>query len=252
LIFSRICHLASYNRSMVRSLPWPLLCFLAALWLQGQAAWAARPFMTDDARLTTEGSCQLESWTRHYNHRHENWALPACNPSGNFEVTAGGGQFRADGLPGSHDTVWQAKTLFRPMTTNGWGWGLAVGRFSHPSSVPGPNNLGSTYLYLPLSVSTRDDRLVFHANLGWMQDRQTRLQSGTWGAGMEYWAHSRLMLIAESFGDDRQKPFVQAGLRLSVVPGLFQIDATRGTQAGSPGRTTWTSIGIRYTPDKLF
>ena len=25
--------------------------------------WAARPFVTDDARLTTAGSCQIESWT---------------------------------------------------------------------------------------------------------------------------------------------------------------------------------------------
>lgn len=232
--------------------PLTLLCILLALLLQGQAAWAARPFMTDDARLTTEGSCQLESWTRHYSHRYENWALPACNPTGNFEVTAGGGRFSADGQPNTHDHVLQAKTLFREMKTNDWGWGLAIGRFWHPSPVPGPNNWGNNYLYLPLSVSTRDDRLVFHANLGWMQDRQTRLQSATWGAGVEYWANNRVMLIAESFGDDRQNPFVQAGLRLSVLPGLFQIDATRGTQMGGSGRHTWTSMGIRYTPDKLF
>ena len=213
---------------------------------------AARPFMTDDARLTTEGSCQLESWTRRYSHRTENWALPACNPTGNFEVTAGGGQFRTDGLPGSLDQVLQGKTLFRNLQANDWGWGLAVGRVWHPSAVPGPNHLGNTYLYLPLSVSTQDDRLVFHANLGWMQDRSTRLNSSTWGAGAEYWIHSRVMLIAEAFGDDRQKPLVQAGIRFSVVPGLFQIDATRGTQPSTPLSKPWTSLGIRYTPDKLF
>jgi hypothetical protein len=60
------------------------------------------------------------------------------------------------------------------------------------------------------------------------------------------------MLIAEAFGDDRQKPFVQTGLRFALVPGLFQIDATRGVQPGSQGRSSWTSIGVRYTPDKLF
>jgi hypothetical protein len=224
----------------------------ACLTLWGQTAWAARPFMTDDARLTTEGSCQLESWARHYSNRTEYWALPACNPSGNFEVTAGGGQFWADGLPGSQDRVLQGKTLFRPLQTNDWGWGLAVGRVWHPSSQPGPNNLGNTYVYLPLSVSAQDDRMVFHFNLGSVQDRQTRLNSTTWGSGVEYWAHSRVMLIAEAFGDDRQKPFVQTGLRFALVPGLFQIDATRGVQPGSQGRSSWTSIGIRYTPDKLF
>lgn len=229
-----------------------LLLVLAALASGVGVAHAARPFMTDDARLTTEGACQLESWTRSYPNRAEYWALPACNPTGNFEVTAGGGYFKPDGQTHSHDRMLQAKTLLRPLTSNDWGLGLALGRVWHPSVHPGPNNLGSTFLYLPLSVSMRDDQLVFHANLGWVQDQQTRLNSTTWGGGAEYWLHPKVMLIAEAFGDDRQKPFVQSGLRFSVVPGLFQLDFTRGTQPGGPGRSAWTSFGLRYTPDKLF
>lgn len=236
--------------AMLSSLP-ALMVLLAAL-AAAAPAMAARPFMTDDARLTTEGSCQLESWSRHYSDRQELWALPACNPGGNFELTAGLGRFTSHGQPGSHDQVLQGKTLFRPLRTDDWGWGLAVGRVWHPGRQPGPNNLGSSYLYLPLSVSTLNDRVVLHANLGWSRDSQTRSQSTTWGGGVEYWAHSRLMLIAEAFGDDRQKPFVQTGVRWSVLPGLFQVDATRGTQPGSQGRNTWTSVGLRYTPDKLF
>ena len=229
-----------------------LLLVLAALASGVGVAHAARPFMTDDARLTTEGSCQLESWTRRYTDRVEYWALPACNPTGNLEITAGGGHFNVDGQPSSHDQILQAKTLFRPMQTNDWGWGLAVGRAWHPSAQSGPNNMGNTYVYVPLSVSMRDDRVVFHANLGWVKDQQSRLHSTTWGGGVEYWLHPRWMLIAEAFGDDRQKPFVQSGLRFSVVPGLFQLDFTRGTQPGGPGRSAWTSFGLRYTPDKLF
>jgi hypothetical protein len=230
----------------------PALMALSAALAAAMPAMAARPFITDDARLTTEGSCQVESWARHYSDRSEFWALPACNPGGNFEITAGAGRFRSDGLPGSADQVLQGKTLFRTLQTNDWAWGLAVGRVWHPSAQPGPNNLGGTYLYLPFTLSTRDDRVVFHANLGWTRDRHTRLSATTWGGGVEYWVHPRLMLIAETFGDDRQKPFVQSGLRFSVIPGLFQVDASRGTQPGSQGRNTWTSIGIRYTPDKLF
>lgn len=232
---------------LTRSL-WLLACALVA----PELALAARPFVTDDARITTEGSCQVESWTRHYTDRTENWALPACNFSGNLEITAGIGQFRSGDGQGSQDQVLQAKTLFRPLQPNGWAWGLAVGRIAHPSLRPGPSNLGNTYLYLPLTVSTRDDRLVFHANLGWARDRQTHQDRATWGGGVEYWASGKLMLIAEAFGDDRQKPFLQSGVRLTVLPGLLQIDATRGTQPGSQGRNTWTSLGIRYTPDKLF
>jgi hypothetical protein len=235
---------------MIRRLT-PLVVLSAAL-AAATPAMAARPFMTDDARLTTAGSCQLESWTRHYSDRSEYWALPACNPGGNFEITAGGGRFRADGLPGSSDQVLQGKTLFRTLQPNDWAWGLAIGRVRHPSAQPGPNNLGGSFLYLPFSLSTLDDRVVFHANLGSTRDRHTRLQSTTWGSGVEYWASPRVMLIAETFGDDRQRPFVQTGVRLTLVPGLFQIDATWGTQPGSRGLNTWTSIGLRYTPDKLF
>ena len=53
-------------------------------------------------------------------------------------------------------------------------------------------------------------------------------------------------------GDNRQKPFVQTGLRFSLIPGLLQIDATRGAQPNGIGQTTWTSFGLRYTPDRLF
>ncbi len=208
--------------------------------------------MTDDARITTAESCQLESWTRRYRDRTENWALPACNPTGNFEITAGGGHFHAEGLPHTSDQVLQGKTLVRPLETNSWGWGLALGAVRHSGVQPGPNQFGSRYVYAPLSVSLLDDQVVIHANLGWTRENRTQRNLTTWGAGVEYWVHPRLMLIAETFGDDRQKPFVQSGLRFSLIPGLLQIDATRGTQPNGVGQTGWTSFGLRYTPDKLF
>lgn len=215
-------------------------------------AWAARPFMTDDARITTAGSCQLESWTRRYSDRSENWALPACNPTGNFEITAGGGHFKADNLPSSSDGMLQGKTLLRELRTNDWGWGLAFGVVRHSGAQPGPNNMGSRYMYVPLSVSMLNDRLVTHANLGWTRESQTGRNLTTWGGGAEYWMHPKVMLIAEAFGDDRQKPFIHSGVRFSLIPGLFQIDVTHGTQPNGTGRTGWTSFGLRYTPDKLF
>lgn len=139
----------------------PALMSLTAALVGAAPAMAARPFMTDDARLATEGSCQLESWSRDYSNRHEFWALPACNPGGNFEITAGAGRFRSDGQPGSQDQILQAKTLFRNLKPNDWAWGLALGRVWHPSAQPGPNNLGGTYLYLPVSVSTGTTRWSF-------------------------------------------------------------------------------------------
>lgn len=216
------------------------------------SALAARPFITDDARLTTAGSCQLESWLRIYPDSKEVWALPACNPGGNFEITAGAGHARSDGEPGTRDYVLQAKTLFRPLETDGWGWGLALGTIRHPEINPGPNLLGNTYAYLPLSLSLADDSIVLHANLGWLKDRASGRQSTTWGFGGEFRLGARLLAIAESFGDDRNRPYWQLGGRFSIVPDRIQVDATVGQQYSGPAASRWISFGLRLTPDKLF
>ncbi len=215
-------------------------------------AFAARPFITDDARLTTGGSCQIESWTRVYPGSNELWALPACNPTGNLEFTLGGGSVKSQGQAASSDYVFQGKTLFRSMETNGWGWGLAVGTIRHPSINPGPNMLGNTYAYIPLSVSFNDDKIIVHTNLGWLKDKASSLNSALWGIGGEFKLHSKLLGIAETYGDNRGVSYGQTGLRYSVIPNLFQVDATFGRQLSGEGNSRWISFGIRYTPDRLF
>jgi len=215
-------------------------------------AFAARPFVTDDARLTTAGSCQLESWMRIYPDSKELWALPACNPTGNLEFTVGGGRARHDDAPATSDYVFQAKTLFRPLETNDWGIGFAVGTIRHPEINPGPNMLGNTYAYIPLSVSLNDDKVILHANLGWLKDKASGQNNLSWGVGGEFKLHARLLGIAETFGDNRSMSYGQVGVRYSVRPDLFQVDATIGQQLSGPGKNHWVSFGIRYTPDTLF
>lgn len=215
-------------------------------------AWAARPFVTDDARLTTGGSCQLESWMRVYPDSHELWALPACNPMGNLELTFGGGRTKPHGAQATNDYVLQAKTLFRPLDRNGWGWGLAVGTIRHPKINPGPNMLGNTYAYIPLSVSLMDDAVIVHANLGWLKDKASGLNSASWGIGGEFKFFPNMLGIAETYGDNRGKSYGQLGVRYSVIPDLFQVDATVGHQLSGEGNSHWVSFGIRYTPDSLF
>ena len=222
------------------------------LMLQGTPALAARPFVTDDARLTTAGSCQLESWSRLYADSHELWALPACNPQGNLELTLGGGRAHHEGAAGTSDYVAQLKTLFRPLDTNGWGWGLALGTIRHPQVNPGPNLLGNTYAYIPTSFSLLDDRIVLYANLGWLHDKASRRDSSTWGLGAEFGLAPQLLGIAETYGDNHGTSYGQLGIRISVLPELFQIDATLGQQMSGSGSSRWISFGIRYTPDKLF
>jgi hypothetical protein len=207
--------------------------------------------MTDDARLTTAGSCQVESWTRRYSDRSEIWALPACNPTGNLEITAGGSSLRGADQAQSTDTVLQVKTLFKSMSAVGWGAGVALGHVRHRPNAPAGGDQGQTYLYVPVSVSLAEGRWVTHSNLGWSRDRASGQDQLTWGMGLEVQLHRRWMWIGETFGNDRQKPFWQTGLRYQVVPDRFQVDATWGAPQGLRSSSNWLSFGLRWTPEKF-
>ena len=75
-------------------------CIVAATALCVPAlAVAGRPFVIDDARLTDAGSCQLEVWGESHTDSKEWWAVPACNPTGNLELTLGAGRARSPGEP---------------------------------------------------------------------------------------------------------------------------------------------------------
>lgn len=213
--------------------------------------WAARPFMTDDARLTTAGSCQLESWSRQSAGRTEVWALPACNPTGHLEITAGGATRREAQGAHSADLVLQVKTLFKTLSPNGWGVGAALGQVRHSPHTTSDLAQGQSYAYVPVSLSFMDDRVVSHVNAGWTRDHGMGRDQFTWGVGLEFQMNGRWMWIGETFGNDRQKPLWQTGMRYQLLPGLLQLDATWGTPQGSRSSQNWMSLGLRWTPEKF-
>ncbi len=219
------------------------LCMAAVVLVWSDGLHAARPFVTDDARITDRGACQLESWRRVERDGAENWVLPACNPGGNLELTLGGGWLRTPGGALTHDTVFQGKTLFRPLEAGGMGWGLAVGATVRADPAHAPH-LNTVYAYVPASFSFRDDALVVHANLGAAYGRDEGRKSLSWGVGGEWLLGSRLTLIGEIYGDNRHTPYQQVGLRLWAVPGRLQVDWTAGRRAG--GEEGWFSLGLRY------
>jgi hypothetical protein len=232
----------------------PITFFTVALMMVTDHAWGARPFVTDDARLTTAGSCQLETWARFYDSGREVWALPACNPTGNFELTVGGGRalYDAQRQSPNSDDVFQVKTLLRKLETNDFGLGVAVGTVRHPSVNPGPNLLGNTYVYLPLSVSLAESRYVVHVNTGWLRERVTNHNVVTWGVGTEWNVSERMTWMAEAFGDSHPNTYWQAGGRFSLIPQLLQVDATLGQSANGNHASRWISFGIRLTPASFF
>jgi len=221
---------------------------LLALLAAATGAQAARPLITDDARLTDAGACQIETWLHIHRSQRELWALPACNPGGNFELTVGGGLAYADGHRESSARVIQGKTLFKPLETNGYGIGLAAGY----ARQPGSDTAGNPYFYVPVSVSLADDRLVIHSNLGYTREREDKENRLTWGIGTEAQLTAHTWLIAESYVQDRGSPFFQVGVRHWLLPGHVQIDTTYGSQIGQIGAQNWISIGLRLISPTWF
>ncbi len=226
--------------------------FAAALLCPGPAS-AARPMVTDDARLTDAGACQLETWLRFNRSSTEYWALPACNPGGNLEITVGGAFADSRGLHHA-DTVVQFKTLFKPLETDGWGYGLAVGRARHiGAGVDDTSNL-QRYVYLPISRSLFGDRLVIHTNIGATEPSGGERLRGIGGIGgeLDITGAGRTWLMGEVFDQQAGRPFFQVGLRRWLVPGHVQLDATYGDRLDDGSAARWFTLGLRLISSPLF
>src|SRR5438093_11870294 len=66
--------------------------FLVGALAAATSAHAARPFVTDDARIVDPHGYQIETYYKRQRGfgEHEFWFLPAHNPGGNVELTLGG------------------------------------------------------------------------------------------------------------------------------------------------------------------
>jgi hypothetical protein len=192
-------------------------------------AQAARPFITDDARIVDTGHCQLETFAKRQSAYagSEFWFLPACNPFG-VEFTAGRNR-----IEDAYNTIVQAKFLMKRLEPNRAGYALSAGFFG---GDPFWNGIGS-YSFL-------DDRLVVHGNLGMI--RNADADRGTWGLGAEaLLASPRWYAIVEGFGQRGEKPTTHVGLRFWVVPDRFQIDATHGYESTNPAKR-FNTLGLRF------
>lgn len=193
---------------------------------------AARPFVTDDARVVDPGHCQLETFykeQRNYS-GSEFWFAPGCNPAlvplpSGLELSAAAARIEDE-----KQGIFQAKYLFKELQPNGYGLAASAGYFG-----------SDPYLNTIASFSFLDDRAVVHTNLGYPDNF-----GATWGIGLEalLWA-PRVYGIVETYGQRSETPTLHYGLRFWVIPNRFQIDATQGRQSGDPD-TRFLSFGLRF------
>ncbi len=217
-----------------------MLVLAGAMGMLAASAHAARPMVTDDARIVDPKACQMESWVRRNHGDTEYWSVPACNFTGNLELSMGGARTYQEGL-GTHttDQLIQGKTVFKPLETDGWGWGLVMGTNGHPGAGR------EWYGYVPVSASFAGDMVVLHTNFGRQHDPAAQRDNATWGLGSETRLGDGSWLIAETFGQQHGKGMFQVGMRHWIVPDHVQVDVTYGNRWNGSVETRWISVGLR-------
>jgi hypothetical protein len=214
-------------------------------------AQAARPFVTDDARIVDPEGRQIETFTKQQRNfkEREFWFLPAYNPGevlagGRMELTLGRYWVNSPANGDNQATLMQVKTLLKPLETNGTGFALTVG--SARADPFQQKHVWNPYFNAISSTSFANDRVVLHANLGGIRDHPASRSRATWGIGAEVMLVApRVIGIVESYGQSGEKPTLHTGLRIWAIPNRWQIDATVGRQDASPSKR-FASVGMRF------
>ncbi len=202
---------------------------------------AARPMLTDDARIVDRNACQIESWGRSDRTGHEFWALPACQFIENIELTAGVGKGQGPDRQGTGYLL-QAKTLFQPLTAETTGVGVVVGYTQPLGNVGGT---GDSYVYLPISRLFWGERWAAHLNLGGIRHAEDDQKRLTWGTGHEIQFSETNYLIIEMFGESKGPTSWQGGWRHWLINDRLQLDATVGSVFGQLQSQRWFTLGLR-------
>lgn len=218
----------------------PRLHVLAlGLLLAAPDAPAGRPLTVDDATIVDAGSCQLEAWHEAGAGQRADWAVPACNFTGNLELALGMQTLQtAKGASerNSQSLALQGKTIVRPLTDNGWGLGLVL---AHQGGAQAASSIN-----LPVSLAWHGQDTLLHANLGASRARGAAT-AATWGLALEQQLGNATVASLERFGQHASGPTTQLGLRHEVLPGRLQLDASWGRRSGQPG-SLW-SMGLAWT-----
>ena len=204
---------------------------------------AARPMMTDDARIVDPKSCQLESWVRDSKHMTEYWAQPGCNVAENAEITIGGSLEGENGHSSFANEIYQIKSIIRPIDINQTGYSIVLGNARDPKRRMN-KVIQDWYLNVPISYPY-NDRLVIHTNLGVTHLTDERTEKINWGLSSEYNYNERVDLISEVFNQSSNSTFFQFGLRYWLIKNRAQIDTTYMNSFNHINEDQSFSVGLR-------
>ena len=217
---------------------------LALTWIAAASSvQAGQPLVTDDAAVVAPKTCQLEAWDRLAHDGRQYWAQPACNFTGNLELSLGGARARPDAGESSSMIQLQAKTVLSPRAGGQWSFGVAGGGARDTSAPHGSSAFQIYYARALASWYPRSD-LEIDLNLGAANIYGTGTAVLA-GAAMQYAVLTNVQLLAETFRDEPGRGKYQVGVRYIVIPNRFETYVGYGNRFNGPS-SEWSAIaGIR-------
>lgn len=200
-------------------------------------AQAGSPLQTDDAGVLAAGECELEGTALRRStagERSTETSLQAgCGFGWNSQfavalATARSQGVRESGLAlGGKTGLWQGAGRDDEAAALALAWQVAGAK------IPGESwRHAESGLNLIASLPVAAD-LTLHANLGHARSELDRQDTTTWGLGIEhagFGAAQRWAPMAEVFGDDRERPSWNLGLRYAAVPDKVFVVVSYGRQ----------------------
>lgn len=210
----------------------------------------AQQFLVDDAGIVDDGACQLEAWLG----ETRGFVLPACAPIVRTELTLGFGfvdEPHGDHVHRHTELVAQAKINLIPDDPGVLGLGVVAGVGVGPIGQAVGAAFEGLYAYVPATYTLATARARFHGNLGWAFDIGEERHRAIYGLRADVVLHERVTVIGEYFGDGPDMG-VHGGLRVTLIPDLFLIDASYGATVAGELPDIGFTIGFALTPPAFF
>lgn len=224
--------------------PQRLLGVLTLALCAAAPARAARPFVTEDAGVLERGSCEFEASygvarQRGSANQRRWWLQPVCGVGARTQLAIGTGAIHGQGLRAKGVAV-LGKTWLTTPTEDGPNLAIAYGASTSKESGDRWRHDAKS---LNLVGTLRSGASTWSANLGWSRDVIGRVSSTTWALGWERPVLEGLDAGIDVFGDDREAPWLNLGLRWAVREGLW-LDTSYALQTNS-ARARSFNVGMR-------
>jgi hypothetical protein len=214
------------------------------------AAFAGRPLSTEDADSLDDKACQVEAWIDRSRVETQAWMVPACNFGLGIEWQFGFSRSWSEGTSRFPEAYVQGKSVWGTLREGGWGVGV-VGGVVRRANEPEASGWENPYAIAIFSSAVGTAGTNVHLNLGWARDAAQKQNSTLWAAAVEHPLPAGVTLLAESFGNDRDKPFFRVGGRYAAIKDRLDLDLSFVTRSGGNKSDRFISLGLHAQADRF-